>query len=67
MKTMIQLIGYISIIVLIVPSILYLGGRMELDQVKTIMIAATIVWFGSSIILVWNLDKKLIVKSQDMS
>ena len=65
MKTLIQLTGYISIIVLIVPSMLYLGGRMELDQVKTIMIVATIVWFGSSAILAWNLDKKLIGKSQE--
>ena len=64
MKTLIQLIGYISIIVLIVPSMLYLAGRMELEQLKTIMIVATIVWFVSSAILVWNLDKKLMGKSQ---
>jgi hypothetical protein len=64
MRTIIRLIGYLGIIVLIVPSMLYLAGRMELDQVKTIMIAATIIWFGSSVILVWNLDKKLMGKSQ---
>ena len=63
MRTIIRLIGYIGIVILIVPSMLYLGGRMELDQVKTIMIAATIVWFGASVILVWNLDKKLMGKS----
>ena len=64
MRTIIRLIGYIGIVVLIVPSILFLAGRMELDQVKTIMIVATIVWFGASAILVWNLDKKLMGKSQ---
>ena len=64
MRTIIRLIGYIGIVVLIVPSMLYLAGKMELDQVKTIMIVATVVWFGSSAILVWNLDKKLMGKSQ---
>lgn len=64
MRTIIRLTGYVGIVVLIVPSMLYLAGRMELDQVKTIMIVATIVWFGSSAILVWNLDKKLMGNSQ---
>lgn len=64
MKTLIQLIGYISIIVLIVPSMLYLAGKMELDRVKTIMIIATVVWFGANIILAWHLDKKLTGKSE---
>ena len=62
MRTIIKLIGYIGIVVLIVPSMLYLAGRMELEKVKTIMIVATIVWFGASAILVWNLDKKLMGK-----
>jgi hypothetical protein len=62
MKILIQLIGYISIIVLIVPSILYLGGKVELNQVKTIMLVATVVWFGANIILVWHLDRKLVGK-----
>ena len=64
MRTIIRLIGYVGIVVLIVPSMLYLAGKMELDQVKTIMVVATIVWFGSSVILVWNLDKKLMGNSQ---
>jgi hypothetical protein len=62
MRTIIRLIGYVGIVVLIIPSILFLAGRMDLDRVKTIMIAATIVWFGASAILVWNLDKKLMGK-----
>lgn len=64
MRTIIRLTGYVGIVVLIVPSMLYLAGKMELDQVKTIMIIATIIWFGASIIPVWNLDKKLMGKSQ---
>jgi hypothetical protein len=64
MKTLIQLIGYISIIVLILPSILYLSGKMELDQAKTIMLLATIVWFGANIILAWHLEEKLMGKNK---
>ncbi len=59
MKTLIQLIGYISIIVLIVPSILFLGGKMELARAKTIMLLATFVWFVVNIILAWHLEEKL--------
>ena len=65
MRTIIRLIGYVGIVVLIAPSMLYLAGKMELDQVKTIMIVATIVWFGASVIPIWNLDKKLTGKSQE--
>lgn len=64
MKALIQLIGYISIVVLIVPSMMYLGGKMELDRVKTIMIVATVVWFGANIILAWHLEEKLTGKDK---
>ena len=64
MKTLIQLIGYISIIVLILPSILYLAGKMELDQVKTIMLIATVVWFAANSILAWHLGNKLMGKDK---
>jgi hypothetical protein len=64
MKTLIQLIGYISIIVLIVPSMMYLAGKMELDRVKTTMLIATIVWFGANIILAWHLEDKLVGKNK---
>ena len=63
MRTLIQLIGYISIIVLIVPSMAFLAGKMSLDRVKMIMLVASVVWFGANSILAWNLDKKLMGKS----
>lgn len=64
MRAIIKLIGYIAIVVLILPSILFLGGRMEsLDAVKVIMLVATIVWFATSIIQGWDLDKKFMEKS----
>jgi hypothetical protein len=49
-----KLISWISLIVLIAPSILFLGGKMELDQVKLIMLMATIVWFVSTPIWMWK-------------
>jgi hypothetical protein len=49
-----KLISWISLIALIAPAILFLGGRMELDQVKLIMLIATIVWFVSTPIWMWN-------------
>ena len=59
MKSIIQLISYMGIVVLIIPSILFLGGKMEqLESVKTIMLVATIIWFVMSALLVWSLDKK---------
>ena len=62
MRTLIFVIGYISIIVLIVPSMVFLAGKMSLDRVKMIMLVATVVWFGANVILTWNLDKMLMGK-----
>lgn len=63
MRIIIQLISYLGIVVLVLPSVLFLGGgRMQLDLVKTIMLIATIIWFAASIIQVWNLDKKFLGK-----
>ena len=47
--TVFRIITWLSLIVLLLPSILYLAGTMELPQVKTWMIWSTIVWFGVSI------------------
>ncbi len=65
MRILIQLIGYVSIIVLILPSIVFLSGKMSLDRVKMIMLVATVVWFGANVILAWNLDQKLMGKTQE--
>jgi hypothetical protein len=43
---------------------LYLAGKMELDQVKTTMLIATVVWFGVNIILAWRLEDKLMGKNK---
>jgi hypothetical protein len=59
MRTIVKLIAYIGILVLIAPSIFYLAGKMELETVKSVMVIATIVWFGASAFQVWYLDKKI--------
>ena len=45
-----KLISWISLVVLITPAILFLVGRMELDQVKLIMLVATVTWFATAAI-----------------
>ena len=49
-----KLISWISLIALIAPAILFLAGRMELDQVKSIMLISTVVWFASASIWMWR-------------
>jgi len=51
-----KITGLISLLILIIPSFLFLFGVYPLDQVKKYMFIATIVWFISSIL--WLRDKK---------
>ncbi len=53
-----KIISWISLVVLIVPSILFLAGRMELDQVKLVMLIATVVWFVSGAMWMWPKESK---------
>jgi hypothetical protein len=54
MVLVVKLISWISLVALIAPAILFLAGRMELDQVKLIMLMATIVWFVSTPLWMWK-------------
>ena len=49
LRTTAVIIGYVSLLALIMPSIIYLAGRMELDMVKWLMLLATIVWFAAAL------------------
>jgi len=40
-----QLISWAAIVALVVPGVLYLMGKVELDRVKHLMLAATVSWF----------------------
>ena len=57
MKIIAQIISWICLVVLIAPSVLYLAGKMtDLNQVKRLMLLATIVWFITA--PVWMLSQK---------
>lgn len=45
MNTVLKVISYIALFVTVIPSILFLKGSMDLDRVKFIMLAATVLWF----------------------
>jgi len=54
MRTIFIVISVLSLVVLMAPSILFLAGRMELDTVKWIMLAATVVWFVAATPWLWK-------------
>lgn len=45
MNTVLKAISYIALFITVIPSILFLKGSMDLDRVKFIMLAATVLWF----------------------
>jgi len=54
MRTIAQIISWLSLVALTIPSILYLTGSMELDAVKKIMLLASLVWFLSATPWMWK-------------
>lgn len=54
MRAIGQWISWLSLAALVLPSVVYLAGKMELDTVKHIMLAATVVWFASAAMWMWN-------------
>ena len=53
-----QIISWLSLVALILPSVLFLVDRMELEKVKFYMIIATIVWFVSAALWMPNSDSQ---------
>ena len=54
-KHITQLVSWLCLIVLVVPSVLFLTGKLtSLDQVKLIMLIATVVWFVSAPLWMWK-------------
>ncbi len=45
MRPILQIISWLALAATILPSILFLAGRIDLDQSKLWLLAATIVWF----------------------
>ncbi len=45
MRKFLQVISILALLSTIVPGIGFLAGRIELDQVKLLMLLATAIWF----------------------
>ena len=52
--TILIIVSCLSLVVLMLPSILFLAGRMELTTAKWIMLAATVVWFATATPWMWK-------------
>lgn len=48
MRVILQIVSWAAILATIIPSILFLAGRMTLDQSKWWLLAATVVWFATA-------------------
>ena len=54
-KQITQIISWVCLVVLILPSVLFLTGALaSLDQVKLVMLIATVVWFLSTPLWMWK-------------
>ena len=54
-KNIAQIVSWLSLVILIMPSVLFLMGTFSsLDQVKLIMLVATVVWFVSTPLWMWK-------------
>ncbi len=54
MRTILIVVALLSLVLLMLPSILFLMGRMELDAAKWIMLLATVVWFATGTPWLWK-------------
>ncbi|HNY78344.1 MAG: hypothetical protein RBS72_10805 [Sedimentisphaerales bacterium] len=54
MRSILIIVSLASLVALILPSILFLAGRMDLDKAKWIMILATIIWFVTATGWMWK-------------
>jgi len=54
MRRIMIIVAVLSLVVLMVPAILFLTGRMELATAKWIMLVATILWFAAGTPWLWK-------------
>jgi hypothetical protein len=52
--TILVIVSLLSLVALMLPSILFLAGRMELTMAKWVMLLATIVWFVAATPWMWK-------------
>ena len=53
-NTILVVVSLLSLVALMLPSILFLAGRMELTAAKWVMLLATIVWFVTATPWLWK-------------
>ena len=54
-KKLTQIVSWLYLVVLILPAVLFLVGKLpSLDQVKLIMLIATVAWFVSTPLWMWK-------------
>jgi len=54
MRTILIVVAVLSLVLLMLPSILFLADQMELDTAKWIMLGATVVWFAAGTPWLWK-------------
>jgi hypothetical protein len=58
-KKLTQIVSWLCLVVLVMPSVLFLVDKLpSLDQVKLIMLIATIVWFIVTPLWMWRSESK---------
>ena len=45
MRTLYQSLSWLALAATVLPSVLFLGGKLDLDQTKMSMLVATVAWF----------------------
>lgn len=53
-KQLSKFVSWAALVLLIVPALLFLTGKMSLEQVKTDMLIVTVVWFIVAPVWLWN-------------
>jgi uncharacterized membrane protein YhaH (DUF805 family) len=59
MRSILKVVSLLSLVALILPSILFLAGRVDLDKAKWIMVLATIIWFVTATGWMWKEPTKV--------
>ncbi|MBN1359651.1 MAG: hypothetical protein JW993_03615 [Sedimentisphaerales bacterium] len=54
MRLALRIVSILSLTGLILPSVLFLAGRTDLDRTKWLMLLATIVWFVTATPVMWK-------------
>ena len=56
-KSITKFVALASMVLLIIPSVLFLAGQMGLEKVKFLMLIATVIWFVAAAVGMWNNSK----------